>query len=127
MVLALRKQPGSRPQNSSVSQSACFTVCRLKIADFGLHCKLCRHIVEFKGVGCTEPHSPESMAASLYIVQEYMSGSTLKVSIYTKSVRHITCNIQICLMSLYRVYGQLYRCNAEIVSKLLALSTEDSL
>lgn len=39
----------------------------------------CRHIVEFKGVGCMEPHTPESMATSLYIVQEFMSGSTLKV------------------------------------------------
>jgi len=35
--------------------------------------------VEFKGVGCMEPQTPESMAASLYIVQEFMSGSTLKV------------------------------------------------
>ncbi|KAL0045432.1 hypothetical protein WJX82_006390 [Trebouxia sp. C0006] len=40
-----------------------------------------RHIVEFKGVGCMEPQTPESMATSLYIVQEYMSGSTLKVHV----------------------------------------------
>ena len=42
-------------------------------------CCECRHIVEFKGVGCMEPHSPESMTSSLYIVQEFMSGDTLKV------------------------------------------------
>ena len=35
--------------------------------------------MEFKGVGCMESQTPESMATSLYIVQEYMSGSTLKV------------------------------------------------
>lgn len=39
----------------------------------------CRHIVEFKGVGCMEPHTPETMASTLFIVQEFMSGSTLKV------------------------------------------------
>ena len=35
--------------------------------------------MEFKGVGCMEPHTPESMTSSLYIVQEFMSGDTLKV------------------------------------------------
>lgn len=40
---------------------------------------VCRHIVEFKGVGCMEPHTPETMASTLFIVQEFMSGSTLKV------------------------------------------------
>ena len=29
-----------------------------------------------------EPHTPESMATSLYIVQEFMSGSTLKVHMF---------------------------------------------
>ena len=43
----------------------------------------CRHIVEFKGVGCMEPHTPESMTSSLYIVQEFMSGDTLKVQCCT--------------------------------------------
>ena len=42
-------------------------------------CYECRHIVEFKGVGCMEPQTPESMTSSLYIVQEFMSGDTLKV------------------------------------------------
>lgn len=41
---------------------------------------VCRHIVEFKGVGCVEPHTPETMASSLFIVQEFMSGNTLKAS-----------------------------------------------
>lgn len=39
----------------------------------------CRHIVEFKGVGCMEPQSPETMASTLFIVQEFMAGNTLKV------------------------------------------------
>lgn len=43
-------------------------------------CCACRHIVEFKGVGCMEPHTPESMTSSLFIVQEFMSGDTLKVT-----------------------------------------------
>lgn len=44
----------------------------------------CRHIVEFKGVGCMEPHSPETMASTLFIVQEFMSGNTLKVLTYCR-------------------------------------------
>ncbi|KAA6421992.1 MAG: dual specificity kinase splA-like [Trebouxia sp. A1-2] len=47
-----------------------------------------RHIVEFKGVGCMEPQTPESMAASLYIVQEFMSGSTLKVHVLHQMFPH---------------------------------------
>ena len=41
---------------------------------------VCRHIVEFRGVGCVEPHTPDTMASTLFIVQEFMSGSTLKAS-----------------------------------------------
>ena len=32
-------------------------------------------------MGCMEPQTPEAMTTSLYIVQEFMSGSTLKVTI----------------------------------------------
>lgn len=47
-----------------------------------------KHIVEFKGVGCMEPHSPETMTTSLYIVQEYMPGSTLKVHVLHQMFPH---------------------------------------
>lgn len=58
----------------------CSPLChseRLAIQDW----HACRHIVEFKGVGCMEPQTPEAMTTSLYIVQEFMSGSTLKVTV----------------------------------------------
>lgn len=41
---------------------------------------MCRHIVEFKGVGSTATETPDEMRRSLYLVQEFMSGGTLKVS-----------------------------------------------
>ena len=40
---------------------------------------LCRYIVDFTGVGSTRDASPDDMRRSLYLVQEYMPGGTLKV------------------------------------------------
>ena len=39
----------------------------------------CRYIVDFTGVGSTKDASPDDMRRSLYLVQEYMPGGTLKV------------------------------------------------
>ena len=55
-----------------------------EVADGVIRVIGCRHIVEFKGVGCMEPHSPETMASTLFIVQEFMSGNTLKVLSYCR-------------------------------------------
>ena len=51
-------------------------------------------------MGCMEPHTPESMTTSLYIVQEFMSGNTLKVflfSIHAVSAR-IFCHPPLCFI-----------------------------
>lgn len=38
----------------------------------------CRHIVQFKGIGCEQETSVEAMRRSMYFVEEFLEGGTLE-------------------------------------------------